>query len=237
MTRQRVIYRNGFTLLEMLVSLAIGAVLLAIISNMVSGFSQNMRQSQIRNSNASTQQQFLYLRSLLRDARFVDDKGILLPHADNSVQFVRRKLGGSGREFWQMSRLVITSNKNGRAISLWDNGAASGDVILQDLRFAQLRFPITFAPPPPAASTAPSSALAAADIAAEAAAAAGAAAAGDYAAAEGAQDAVREEPVAPPLGPITLFVETKFNDNMEIRMDPARLSNQCCGNGARNDSE
>jgi prepilin-type N-terminal cleavage/methylation domain-containing protein len=232
MRRRIAIDRNGFTLLEMLVSLAIGAVLLAIISNMVSGFSLHMRQSQLRNSNASTQQQFLYLRGLLRDARFVDEKGLLLPHADNSVQFVRRKLSSSGREIWQTSQLVITSNTNGRVITLWDNGAATGDVILQNLRFAQLRFPITFVLPPVAVSSLPNAIVDAADIAAKAAEAAGTAAA-----AAGAQDAVREDPVAPPLGPITLFVETKFKDNMEIRMDPTRLSNKCCGNAAKDDSE
>ncbi len=211
MIRAASLSENGFTLIEMLVSLAIGSVLLAIIANMISGFSTELRAAAPRSAAAAQPQRIVQLRNLLREARFVDSEGKLLPHLNNSVQFVRRKSDVTGRENWQSSQLIISTDADGRTLKLWDRGEQSGKVILSNLRSAYFRFPLVQTADIPGDDGG-----SAADAASERAAAA---------------------PESAPLLPIELFIETKSGNKMEMNINVSRMSNFCCGNDARSDSQ
>ncbi len=216
--------RNGFTLLEMLTTLAVGSIMLAIIGNLVGGFAIGARQADAHVAGSATPKTVIRLRNMLRDARFLDEKGKLFPHDDRSVGFLYRRTGQQG-SYWQYATLFIRRDAKGEQLWIQDRGAPTATMILSDLKYIRFDFPVK-------ASEAVAAAIAAiagvdeadAEIISPIAGAADDAAA-NASGSESAEGSPAPEAVNQQLsGPVEILMGLQDGQELAIRMDIRRLA-------------
>lgn len=78
--------RNGFTLVETLVSIVAGGLLLGAISFVIAGLGDDLRESESLNENQSHGARSI-LENALHGARFADQKFEPLPRSEDSLRF------------------------------------------------------------------------------------------------------------------------------------------------------
>lgn len=78
--------RNGFTLVETLVSIVAGGLLLGAISFVIAGLGDDLRKSESLNENRSHAARSI-LENALHGARFADQNFEPLPHSEDSLWF------------------------------------------------------------------------------------------------------------------------------------------------------
>ena len=78
---------NGFTLVEMLIVLAVGALLLTGVASVLGGFSDTLRRTQKADKQLSQLASFDTVQQMLDSALYVDEQGELYPQSASRLEF------------------------------------------------------------------------------------------------------------------------------------------------------
>lgn len=78
---------NGFTLVEMLIVLAVGALLLTGIASVLGGFGDTLRRTQKADKQLSQLASFDTVQQMLDSALYVDEQGELYPQSASRLEF------------------------------------------------------------------------------------------------------------------------------------------------------
>ena len=107
---------NGFTLVEMLVVLAIGALLLTGIASVLGGFGDTLRRTQLADRVIAQMSGSDEIRQLLEGALYADETGALYPQSNTRLEFrtpAPRALQGGG-----LRHVALMIRKEGKFNSL-----------------------------------------------------------------------------------------------------------------------
>ncbi|MEP2990036.1 MAG: prepilin-type N-terminal cleavage/methylation domain-containing protein [Parasphingorhabdus sp.] len=108
---------DGFTLVETLVALVVGAMLLGSISWVVSGFTRDLKAVETADQTREIARASTFLNRILSSARFSDQDGQPFPRSDTSLTFktpTPLALGGTG---YAEAKLDVVSDKNGQSLT------------------------------------------------------------------------------------------------------------------------
>ncbi len=123
---------NGFTLVETLVALVIGAVLLGSISWVISGLVKDLKAAeQIRDPRAMLDAAIL-LENILGGARFENDEGQTLPRNAEQLTFEMRAPAALGTPGYIPASLAAVPATSGKSLVLSLPGSDLPDTILLD---------------------------------------------------------------------------------------------------------
>lgn len=109
---------KGFTLIEVLVSLVVGAMLLGSVSWIISGLAKDLKVSENIEQPKTVLQTGALLENILSDGRFVDQSGRAMPRTANSLDFEMRAPEVLGRPGFISSKLVVIKNALGESLVL-----------------------------------------------------------------------------------------------------------------------
>lgn len=107
---------NGFTLVEMLIVLAIGALLLTGIASVLGGFGDTLRRTQKAERIVSQMAGLDDIRQLLEGALYVDEKGALYPQSSTRLEF--RTPAAQSLEIGGLRHVALVPKKHGDTLSL-----------------------------------------------------------------------------------------------------------------------
>lgn len=109
---------NGFTLIETLIVLAIGALLLAGISNAIASFVPALTRVQINQEKAQDDANIRALAKLLNASRFANNNGEPLEQKLNSISFMARLPMASGMRGYILHKLEFVNDNGGASLKL-----------------------------------------------------------------------------------------------------------------------
>jgi len=138
---------KGFTLVETLVSLVVGAMLLGSISWVISGLGKDFKTSQQSNIPRQQMQSAKLLSRILSDARFVDAAGNPLPRSDDRLDFMMRAPEALGMKGFVPARLQAAGMGGAKALTLEIAGADYPKVeLLGDLEKLDFDYSVNIGP-------------------------------------------------------------------------------------------
>ena len=108
----RIINHNGFTLVETLIVLAIGALLLAGISNAIAGFAPALERVQNNSEDSQVEANLISLEHILKVARFIDSDQQAFTQKQNALTFLSRAPIASGKRGYIMHQLQFIKENN-----------------------------------------------------------------------------------------------------------------------------
>jgi prepilin-type N-terminal cleavage/methylation domain-containing protein len=107
---------NGFTLVEMLVVLAIGALLLTGIASVLGGFGDTLRRTQMADRAIVQMSGTDEIRELLEGALYVDESGALYPQSNARLEF--RTPAPQALDVGGLRHVALLSRDDGKSYSL-----------------------------------------------------------------------------------------------------------------------
>ncbi|MEP3226280.1 MAG: prepilin-type N-terminal cleavage/methylation domain-containing protein [Parasphingorhabdus sp.] len=109
---------KGFTLVEILVSLVVGAMLLGSMSWIISGLAKDLKGSEDIEMPKALLQSSALLEDILNDGRFVDQSGTAMARSAKSLDFEMRAPATLGRSDFINAKLTTVRNGSGESLVL-----------------------------------------------------------------------------------------------------------------------
>jgi len=135
---------NGFTLVETLIVLAIGALLLTGIGNAIASFATALEKVKDNVENSQVDLEIKSLKSLLQSARFVDAEGNIFEQRPDGLDFTARLPDSGGYKGFYKQRLEVTKKSDGDVLSLKVediNVNLPTIILLNDVKVKTIQFP------------------------------------------------------------------------------------------------
>lgn len=119
----RIINHNGFTLIETLIILAIGALLLVGISNAIAGFAPALERVQNNSEDSQFEVNLISLEYMLKAARFIDSNQQAFTQKPDTLTFMSRAPMASGKRGYIVHHLqfIIENNEGIMRLKTSDN--------------------------------------------------------------------------------------------------------------------
>lgn len=124
--------KNGFTLIETLVALTIGAMLLGSISWVISGLVKDLKAVEQRQNPRAMLDAASLLDNILGSARFADGGGQVLPRDAEKMAFEMLAPAVLGRPGYISANLAAVQALNGNSLVLSLPGSDLPDTIVLD---------------------------------------------------------------------------------------------------------
>lgn len=123
---------RGFTLIETLVALVLGAMLLGSISGVISGLVNDLKAAEQTQGPRAMLDASNLLENILGGARFVDSGGKALPRNSEQLAFELRAPAVLGRRGYISANLAAVSTGSGKSLVLSLPGTNLPETILLD---------------------------------------------------------------------------------------------------------
>jgi len=124
--------QNGFTLIETLVALVIGAMLLGSISWVISGLVKDLKAAEQSQEPRAMLDAAKLLENILGSARFADGDGKTLPRDAEKLAFEMQAPAVLGRRGYISANLAAVQALNGKSLVLSLPGSDLPDTIVLD---------------------------------------------------------------------------------------------------------
>lgn len=131
---------KGFTLVEVLVSLVAGGLLLGSLSWVISGLSDDLRQTELSRADIELSRTSTLLTDALTSARFMDSKALSLPRSPQKLSFKMHSPAALGSGYID-AQLSVAKSVTGQSLTLeWPNQDLPEVLLLSEMENIELQY-------------------------------------------------------------------------------------------------
>ncbi len=109
---------QGFTLVEVLVSLIVGALLLSSLGWVIGALTKDLKSAETQQHSKEILHISKFLERVFVDARFADDKNNPLPRSQGVLNFQMRAPEASGKDGYVTAKLSVSNGSGGKALKI-----------------------------------------------------------------------------------------------------------------------